>query len=501
MTGSITFSAEGGLVGKKNKRATRSSWLRNFLAIDERVFFISLAQTPIGKLMMTAIAILGTAPYLGYWYSICAIFGAMFAVSCPKSRDLILFALTWLTAFFATALGNIDTLEHITILMNQEHIKTIPPVTLAIGFLAVFSILSSVLLSQVRRFPRSLISRHPLISLLIFEAILCGLGSLNLISGLPRVILWSVIFVLTPYIWFLPYAIQDQRTRNPSSHLFQMASLRPFWSPAYLPFGKGAIFLQKHLSKTDYDLAVTQLKGTKLIIWSNLLMFISNTLSWLLIGHKLLPSMTESIDAFLIGNPYSQSISWAAVILSTIKFSLLTAFWSGLFIGIARLAGYRLPRGCWRPLESRNLIEYFNRFHYYFKELLVDLFFIPTFFKVFREFPRLRMFFSTFMAAGIGNGLWHFLRDIELVATQGPVNAINSFSSYLFYCIILATSVGISQVRVMMGIRPSSSILGRIYSFVFVWIFVACMHIFSDGSRNHSLGERLLFLGSLFGVS
>jgi hypothetical protein len=111
------------------------------------------------------------------------------------------------------------------------------------------------------------------------------------------------------------------------------------------------------------------------------------------------------------------------------------------------------------------------------------------------------MFFATFMAAGIGNGLWHFLRDIELVATQGPINAINSFSSYLFYCIILATSVGISQVRVMMGIRPSSSILGRIYSFVFVWIFVACMHIFSDGSRNHSLSERLLFLGSLFGVS
>ena len=34
-------------------------------------------------------------------------------------------------------------------------------------------------------------------------------------------------------------------------------------------------------------------------------------------------------------------------------------------------------------------MDYFNRFHYYFKELLVDFFFIPTFFKMFRNHPRL----------------------------------------------------------------------------------------------------------------
>jgi D-alanyl-lipoteichoic acid acyltransferase DltB (MBOAT superfamily) len=177
------------------------------------------------------------------------------------------------------------------------------------------------------------------------------------------------------------------------------------------------------------------------------------------------------------------------------------AFWIGIFVGIARLAGYRLPRGCWRPLESQNLMEYFNRFQYYFKEMLVDFFFIPTFFKYFRNHPRLRMFFATFMAAGVGNGLWHFFRDIDLIATQGPINAFGTFASYIFYCIILATFVGISQVRVSMGIRPSSTKLGRIYSFILVWSFVTCMHVFSVDSINHSLGDRLLFLQSLFGVN
>ncbi|MDL2356262.1 MAG: hypothetical protein QFF03_13480, partial [Pseudomonadota bacterium] len=206
-------------------------------------------------------------------------------------------------------------------------------------------------------------------------------------------------------------------------------------------------------------------------------------------------------DAFLSGQPYPRLIGWAALALSTAKFSLQIAIWAHLFIGIARLAGYRLPRGSWRPLESRTLMEYFNRFHYYFKELLVDLFFVPTFFKMFRGHSRMRMFFATFMAAGVGNALWHFMRDIDLVATLGPAAALKSYASYAFYCLVLATGVGLSQVRANLGIRPSSTLVGRLYSFFFVWSFVVCMHLFSDGSRNHSLGERLSFLANLFGVS
>ena len=146
-------------------------------------------------------------------------------------------------------------------------------------------------------------------------------------------------------------------------------------------------------------------------------------------------------------------------------------------------------------------MDYFNRFHYYFKELLVDFFFVPTFFKMFRNYPRLRMFFATFMAAGVGNAIWHFTRDINLVSTLGPVAAVETYTSYAFYCIVLATGVGLSQVRTSLGIRPASTLFGRLYSFFFSWSFGVCMHVFSDESRNHTLGERLSFLASLFGVS
>lgn len=132
---------------------------------------------------------------------------------------------------------------------------------------------------------------------------------------------------------------------------------------------------------------------------------------------------------------------------------------------------------------------------------VVDFFFVPTFFKMFRGHPRLRLFFATFMAAGVGNAIWHFLRDIDLIVTMGLGGVLASFESYAFYCLVLATGLGLSQVRMNMGFKPSLSLAGRLRSFLFVWSFVVCLHVFSDGSRSHTLGERLAFVGSLFGVS
>ena len=79
--------------------------------------------------------------------------------------------------------------------------------------------------------------------------------------------------------------------------------------------------------------------------------------------------------------------------------------------------------------------------------------------------------------------------------------AFETYTSYAFYCLILATGVGVSQVRASMGVKPSATFFGRLHSFLFVWSFVVCLHVFSDESRNHTLGERLSFLASLFGVS
>jgi hypothetical protein len=492
-------SAVAALVQWGRKPSSETS-LRSFLAIDERQRFVVGAQSGLGQLLIYLVALAVVSRYFEHWAAALAVSAAMAAAALPQWRNRILFTATWSLTLLETGLGNNDFAARIALVLQQENITEFSAAGLAIGFLLLNLFAMSAALAAVKRYPKSLLARRPMLTLLALEAILCGLTTLDFVHGLPRLMLWSQLVTQTPFIWFLPYAIVDQRAKEPSPPLLQLAVLRPFWSPTYLPFGKGAAFLRKNLAKTPDELAVTQLKGVKLLLWSAVLLALKTGLSWVF-GEKIgIPSVAQTLDAFLQNESYALAVSWSALILSTTEFALQIAIWAHLFIGLARLAGYRLPRGSWRPLESRNLMDYFNRFHYYFKELLVDFFFTPTFFKMFRSHPRLRMFFATFMAAAVGNALWHFFRDIDLVARLGLAAALETYASYAFYCVILATGVGLSQIRLNAGIRPSPTLPGKLYSFLCVWSFVVCMHLFSDGSRTHTLGERLSFLASLFGV-
>lgn len=481
-------------------KAAQSIGLRRFFTIDQSTQFVAWAQSSLGRLVIGLVAFAAAEPHFGIWAAAIAIIAAIAATANSDWRNPALFSATWATAFIGTATGDNDTLDNIVAVVAKENLGDFPAVLVAISLLLLLAVATGITLQWVRRTPESFLARRPLVSMLALEGLLCVMGSVNLIHGLPRAILWSAIFVLTPYLWFIPYAIVDQRIRSPGPMMLQMAVLRPFWSPSYLSFNKGAAFLRKHLAQNPVDLAITQLKAIKLLLWANVLFAIRNGLGWLFEAQLPIPSVEQAIDGFLAGSPYPRLTLWTALIVSTARFSLQIAIWAHLFVGIARLAGYRLPRGSWRPLESRTLMDYFNRFHYYFKEFLVDFFFIPTFFRMFRGHPHARMFFATFMAAGVGNALWHFVRDIDLVATQGLIPTLNSYASYAFYALLLAIGVGLSQVRVSMGIKPSATLIGRLYSFFFVWAFVVCMHVFSDGSRNHTLYERLSFMANQFGV-
>jgi len=264
-----------------------------------------------------------------------------------------------------------------------------------------------------------------------------------------------------------------------------LGAFHPVWGGASsIPIGKGAAFLRKMLAKNPEEMAITQIKGVKLLLWADALLALKILLKWFFEDYCRIPSVTDSIDASIQHQAYSLSMQWASLLWSVSSYSLRIAISGHFIIGSARLAGFRLPRSTWRPLESRTLIEYFNRFHYYFKELLVDFFFLPTFFRFFKQHPRLRLFFATFMAAGVGNALYHFMSEIELVESMGIAGALESYISYAFYCLILATGIGISQVRMNMGYKPSASFYGRIQSFFVVWGFVTLLHVFSDESRN-----------------
>ncbi len=65
------------------------------------------------------------------------------------------------------------------------------------------------------------------------------------------------------------------------------------------------------------------------------------------------------------------------------------------------------------------MVEFWNRYYYYFKEIMVEFFFYPTFIGWFRKWPRLRLFAAVYMAAFVGNMYYHLIGKEEKLAARG----------------------------------------------------------------------------------
>jgi hypothetical protein len=473
---------------------------RDLFAIDERASIVCFAQTTQGR---TLLGLLLIALFVLSGYSWVA--AAVYVVSAgayaffPRHRSLVLAVPTLAVAFAKPARISLDSIIEST--KAQEHVALSTRVIASVA-LAAFFLFAWVTIEGTRRNKKLFIARRPVIALSGILLSLCAVAASSVLHGVPKVLLWAFVAVLAVYLWYVAYAIVDQRSRDRSPALFQIGTFYPYWACTSVPFGKGAGFLRKHQAKTDEQLAISQLKGLKLAIWAFVLLELQSLIGSVLNNVLRFPQLSELLARHVTGQAISVPLSWCALIWATASSALSLAVMGHHIIAIARFAGFKLPRNTWRPLESRTLADFWNRYYYYyFKELLVDFFFMPTFLKAFRKYPRFRVSFATFVAAGVGNAVYHFLRDVSCVVTIGAWQSLVSYSSYLFYCTALAGGIAVSQARANSGMKPSNTPFGYVWSFVCVWGFVACLHIFGDESRLYTLCERLSFMGHLFGVN
>ncbi len=458
------------------------SRLRSFLAIDEREGIVNFAQTLAGKcLLFAAVFFLLLLPPVSrrldppLWVLLFVGAAAAHAY-LPRLRAWVLFVTTWLAAFLH--------------LPASFH-----------GYASLLTMLVCCWCSllYVQNHKTSVYSRRPVLTLLAALGVLTVVG-VWMPDGFASEFTWSFLVLLSGYIWFLCYVITDQRSRRHSPNLVQMGLLQPFWVVSSNPVGKGAAFLRRHWSSNPRDLAITQLKGLKLLLWMDMLLALAVVLHWVFIRTLELPTQHEAVTAFVRHEPHPLTIRWASSIFDTILFSLGMAVTGHKIVGLARLAGYRLPRNMCRPLESVTLADFWNRYNFYFKEVMVDFFYIPTFLKTFRSHPRCRMFFATFMAAGVGNLIFHFIRDLPDINTLGFWKMLESYESYTLYCALLATAIGFSQLRQHAGITPPNTRLGRLRAFFVIWTFIVLLQNFDVTMRDFTLGQLLAFNASLFGL-
>jgi hypothetical protein len=335
------------------------------------------------------------------------------------------------------------------------------------------------------------------------EILIAGFGLwIAAISLIPwhffhAVTLWDISIVFGSYVWYVAYILID-RVRAPLSEFgFETGTLRPFWGSLYTPFPNGSAYLKHIEAKNPEHLAITQLKGLKLLAWSTLILLFSKLFLQFFHGYLGVPNFTMAVSLSAHRAPLPWFVCWASLIVYFLEKVMSGAILGHRIIACCRMAGFDALRNMYRPLSSVTVAEFFNRYYYYYKELLVTFFFLPAFLKQPSLRPKLRLALAIFVAACLGNSFFHFTRELLFIHDAGLWTALRSFQSFFFYSLVLAIALIVSRLR-KRGPAPSGFFRGTLCPAVFVCFFFCLLSIFAVTDYRFPLIENLRFLGHLF---
>jgi len=468
-------------------------------AIDTHPGNISFAQTKLGKL--TVVGLFAFGFYIiqrSYWDTFALMATLLAATFLPQYRRRIvtIATLSWLL------ISTPDWFDWTVPKYIAEHYRMAGAfnfLNLERAAIVVVLSLSALMLVFVYRHPKSPLARRPLLTLTVLYSGLLALACYGL-PGREAVVAWSIVVTVGALFWFLGYAMLDHQNGDRNSVGVQMGTFHPFWGSSTTPIPKGAAYLRRVESKNAADLAITQLKALKLILWAALLSVCYSY--WVKTLHHLLhlPTFQDAFDRSVARAPYPWYVCWLVVTAAFFENLFVLSVWGHTYVACCRMAGFRALRNTYRPLQAKTIAEFWNRYYFYFKELMVDFFFYPTFFRYFKGHRRLRIAAATFMAAGFGNLFFHFLRDIRYVAELGLRKALIGYHVYAFYCLVLSTGIAASQLRkkphrgkryrFWAGVSPTFGVLA----------FYCLLQVFDDTGRTHPITAHFTFLLHLFGV-
>jgi hypothetical protein len=279
--------------------------------------------------------------------------------------------------------------------------------------------------------------------------------------------------------------------------------------------------------RTPEEAAIWQLKALKLVTWALMLALLRTALVLLTTGKPSYPSawlpdvvlplpatlswaglglqVTSLPEAFVLmqgGAARSAGQNWASLVLHLGVDLLDISIFGHVAVAGARMAGFKALRNTHR----RSIADFWNRYYFYFKELLVDFFFLPTYLRWFKKHPRLRLFFATFAAAGVGNFIFHWLAEPVGIVTLGFWGSLAARETYALYALVLVLGIGLSQSPKprdalrdpRRGTATPPSHLSRVATTSGVLLFYCLLQILNVPPLGSSAGDCFQFFLSLF---
>ncbi len=514
--------------GKKRRRFSLVPQL------DRYPWLVRFVQTPVGKVLLLA-AFCGLLYFFWpRWVLFIAII-LFFCIFMPKQRHIILVVASLASLYIGRTSLQWDLIKDLALSYGVSgSILGKPGAVLAVGlvFLCCF-----VLVYFSRDRNTTFRIRRPILLVIACYLTLICFVSYVPVPGYLKFCLWVLLLIFGKYMWYLFYSLTYCNVPGSPPFWQQLGHYMPFWYASLIPYHRGAINLERIKATTPEALAICQLKGLKLLLWATYLALFALFYHTVCHGHaqdmsgmitiefrygdlnlffhnKLfytigswpffldIPPYGYALEQAAAGQPLPFYWNWLAAIGRFFIVVLNMAILSHAVIAICRMAGYNALRNVYRPLLSVSLVDFWNRVYYYYKELLVNVFFYPTFLRYFKNRPYLRYYVATMAAACFGNALFHFSIHFDLIIKRGFFAALQSMYSFLFYSILLGTGLFISQWRKIKGGRYAWN-PPQPFASIFVLLFYCLLSVFGidDNWGNHKIIDDCMFFLSLFNIT
>ncbi len=155
----------------------------------------------------------------------------------------------------------------------------------------------------------------------------------------------------------------------------------------------------------------------------------------------------EMVRQFLRGHEVSTASVLLTTLLDLVRYMM---FFAGVFhfkVGVWRICGYQVDPFYNRPWLATNLMTFWTRFAFHYREFLVRIFYYPVFFRYFKAHTNLRIFVASMAAAALGNLIWHasertFMHGMEAHSVKYTLGTW----PYFFF---LGLGIAVSQIYLL----------------------------------------------------
>jgi hypothetical protein len=464
------------------------------LALETSPDLLAFVSTLSGRLLMVAVCAALMRPMVPLWPAM-ALSAAAMSVLARRHAGVVTAAATILVFLLSP-----NWYQHDTLAAGLREAGPFDPrrglidwAAPALTVAVLFGFLAAVRTGRPRW-----IAAYPQVALMLGFFALLALAAAGVAGATAQTWLWSLTSAFSGYMWVVALIALEQRNRAMQTPFVEIiGAAHPFWGGPATPYTVAPGKLRRLAAPDDRALAICQIKAFKLLVWVYCLSVFAAVFDDAAHGTLRVPHLADALAAWPDGN-VTWSTRWLALFVNFFDLILRLTIAGHVVIACARLAGYNLPRNTCRPLESSTIAEFWSRYYYYFKELMLHLFYFPTFFACFKSRPQLRAAFATFMAAGVGNLLFHFIREFGEVERLGLWRSIIGLETYAFYCAALSAGIAISQWRNGARRTCAPRLKDRAASFATVMVFFCLLNVFADTRRTVPLSTHLDFFVSLF---